>query len=399
LAGLKVLDLSRVLAGPWAGQLLADMGADVIKVERPGAGDDTRQWGPPHRLDPTGQPTDEAAYFLAANRGKRSLALDIASPAGQRIIRQLALQSDVVLENFKRGTLARYGLDHATLAADHPALVMASITGFGQTGPHADRPGYDFVIQGMAGLMSITGTPESGPTKVGVAVVDITTGLYTVIGVLAAALHARATGQGQHLDLALFDVQLGWLANQAMNVLAAGRTPGLLGNAHPSIVPYQDFPTADGRITIAVGNDRQFAALCRVLGVADWSADPRFSSNAARVAHRDILIADLTARLSTHPSAHWLAALEAADVPCGPILTIAEALASPQAVARDLVIEQPHPVAGTVRTVANPIRFSATPVDYPEPPPMLGAHSRHILHDLGYSEIEIDALFAEGVVG
>jgi crotonobetainyl-CoA:carnitine CoA-transferase CaiB-like acyl-CoA transferase len=398
LAGIKVLDLSRVLAGPWAGQLLADMGADVIKIERPGAGDDTRGWGPPFALKPDGTHSTEAAYFLSANRGKKSVAVNMTTPEGQELIRKLADTSDIVIENFKRGDLARYGLDFATLSARNPKLVYCSITGFGQTGPNADRAGYDFIIQGMAGLMSVTGSSESGPMKVGVAVTDITTGLYSTIGILAALHHARTTGQGQQIDMALFDVQLGWLANQNMNYLAGGKTPALLGNAHPNIVPYQDFPTTDRRLIVAVGNDTQFAKFCTVLGMADWATDDRFSKNASRVAHRDILVAQIAMIMETRPSAYWQAALDTAGVPCGPIQSIPDAWESDQAIARELKVHQSHPGIGTVTTAAAPIRFSETPVAYDHAPPMLGADTYAVLEQAGFSVAEIEDLQRCGAI-
>ena len=396
LAGLRVLDLSRVLAGPWAGQILADLGADVVKVERPGAGDDTRGWGPPFLDDGQGGAGD-AAYFLAANRNKRSLALDIADPRGQQVVRRLAAQSDVVLENFKRGDLARYGLDYASLAAERPGLVYCSITGFGQDGPHADRPGYDFVIQGMAGLMSITGAAGGEPTKAGVAIADLTTGMYATIAILAALRHRDATGEGQHIDMALFDVQLGWMANQAMNFLVGGKVPGRLGNAHPNIVPYQDFPTATRRITVAVGNDRQFASFAAVLGAPQWADDERFASNRARVANRATLVDAIEAVLATRPAEQWLPALDAAGIPAGPVNDLAQAFADPQAASRGLVVELPHPTAGSVRTVAQPMKFSRTAPEYRSAPPLLGQHSRAVLRDAGLDDESIAALEAAGV--
>jgi crotonobetainyl-CoA:carnitine CoA-transferase CaiB-like acyl-CoA transferase len=398
LAGLKILDLSRVLAGPWCGQILADLGAEVIKVERPGGGDDTRQWGPPFLHDANGQATDIAAYYLAANRGKQSIAVDMTTAEGQAILHKLVRQSDILLENFKTGDLARYNMDYDTARTLNPRLIYCSVTGFGQTGPNASRPGYDYIIQAMAGLMSVTGTAETGPLKVGVAVADLTTGMYAAIGVLAALHHVRATGLGQHIDMALFDVQLSWLANQNMTYLAAGKTPGLLGNGHPSIVPYQDFATSDRRLIIAVGNDKQFAQLCAVLEMPDLASDPRFATNAARVAHRDLLLPMIDARAAQKSSVHWQAALDAAGIPCGPINDIAEAFGSDQAQARGLRVRLPHDTAGYVDTVANPIKFSTTPVDYHLPPPALGAHTHSVLTSLGYSAAEIDALAAKSIV-
>jgi crotonobetainyl-CoA:carnitine CoA-transferase CaiB-like acyl-CoA transferase len=398
LQGLRVLDLSRVLAGPWATQILADLGAEVIKVERPGTGDDTRGWGPPFVAGADGT-TGDAAYFLAANRGKRSLAIDIADPRGAAIVRAIAAAVDVVVENFKVGALARYGLDYAALAAVRPDLVYCSITGFGQDGPNADRPGYDFVIQAMSGLMSITGAAEGQPTKVGVAICDITTGLYATIAILAALRHRDATGEGQHIDMALFDTTLGWMANQAMNYLVSGKAPCAMGNAHPNIVPYQDFATATRRIAVAVGNNGQFRAFAAALGRPEWADDTRFATSAARVANRAALVAAIETVLTTAPARHWLAALDAAGVPAGPVNTLEQAFAEPQTAARGLVIEQRHPLAGSIRTMAQPMRFSRTPVDHGAPPPLLGADSRVVLRAAGVGDAEIEALVAAGVVG
>ncbi len=383
LTGVRVLDLSRVLAGPWAGQLLADLGADVVKVEKPGAGDDTRAWGPPYLKDASGRDTLEATYFLCANRNKRSVAIDIATPEGQAQVRALAQQADVLLENFKVGGLQRYGLDYASLKETNPRLVYCSITGFGQTGPYAARAGYDFLIQGMGGLMSVTGQPDgepgAGPQKVGVALTDIMTGLYATIAVQAALAERETSGLGQHIDLALLDVQIACLANQASNYLAGGLVPRRMGNAHPNIVPYQAFPTADGDIILAVGNDGQFAKFCAVAGHPEWSSDARFASNAQRVANRAVLVPLLRQATVMRTSADWIAALEAAGVPCGPINRIDEVFADPQVVARGLHIELPHPLAGTVPLVANPIRLSGSPVAYQRPPPLLGEHTAEVL--------------------
>lgn len=384
LAGLKVLDLSRVLAGPWASQLLGDLGADVVKVERPGSGDDTRRWGPPW-LEGADGPTDESAYFLCANRNKRSLVVDLASPDGQALVRRLAARADVVIENFKVGGLAAYGLDHASLRRDNPRLVYCSITGFGQTGPYAQRAGYDFLIQGLGGLMSLTGRPDgepgAGPMKVGVALTDITTGLYATVAILAALAHRQRSGEGQHIDMALLDVQVACLANQASNYLVGQRIPQRLGNAHPSIVPYQDFPTADGHMIIAVGNDGQFAKLCAALGQPAWSADERFATNPARVKHRLVLIGRLAEVTMTRPTAHWIAVMEKAGVPCGPINTLDQVFADPQVQARGLRVELPHPLSDALSVVANPIRLSGTPVRYRQAPPRLGEHSGQVLAD------------------
>ncbi len=399
LAGLKVLDLSRVLAGPWAAQLLADLGAEVIKIEKPGAGDDTRSWGPPFACDATGVQTDVSTYFLAANRGKHSVAVDISVAAGQAIIKRLAADSDIFIENFKLGDLARYGLGFADLHAINPRLIYCSITGFGQTGPNAHRAGYDFIIQGMAGLMSVTGTAESGPVKSGVAVSDITSGLYATIAILAALNHVRTTGQGQHIDIALFDVQLGWLANQNLGYLAAGKTPGLMGNAHPSIVPYQDFPTSDGRVIIAVGNDSQFRKLCAQMNCPERASDDRFIKNAGRVANRHILLPLLAQQFAAHPTAHWIAALEQVGVPCGPIQSVAQAWDSDQAMARKLRRPVVHATLGKIDTAAPPIKYSATPLIEDRAPPLLGADTVAILERCGYDEDTIAQWQRDGVVG
>ena len=383
LHGLKVLDLSRVLAGPWAGQLLGDLGADVVKVERPGPGDDTRTWGPPWVKDETGADSRQAAYFQCANRNKRSVAIDIATPEGQAQVRALAAQADVVLENFKVGGLAAYGLDYASLAAVNPHLVYCSITGFGQTGPYAPRAGYDFLIQGMGGLMSLTGRSDAedgaGPQKVGVALVDVMTGLYATIAVLAALSHRDRTGEGQHIDMALLDVQVATLANQASNYLTSGVAPRRMGNAHPNIVPYQDFPTADGDMILAIGNDGQFARFCTAAGHSEWAADERFATNPARVANRTVLIPLLRQATVMKTTAEWISTLESLAVPCGPINRLPEVFDDPQVVARGLRIDVPHPAFGSVPLVACPIRLSATPVQYRSAPPMLGEHTAEVL--------------------
>jgi crotonobetainyl-CoA:carnitine CoA-transferase CaiB-like acyl-CoA transferase len=385
LAGIKVLDLSRVLAGPWAAQMLGDLGADVVKVERPGSGDDTRAWGPPYLQDAQGQPTDVAAYFLCANRNKRSIAIDIATPEGAAQVRALAAQADVLLENFKVGGLKQYGLDYDTLAAVNPRLVYCSITGFGQTGPYASRAGYDFLIQGMGGLMSVTGRPEgdegAGPQKVGVALVDILTGLYATIGIQAALAERARSGRGQQVDLGLLDVQVACLANQAASYLAAGVVPRRMGNAHPTIVPYQDFPTADGDVILAIGNDHQFGKFCAEAGHPEWASDERFATNPQRVKHRAVLIPLLRQATVMRTTAQWIAALEKAGVPCGPINRIDQVFADPQVRAKGLRIEMPHAQAGTVALVANPIRLSDSPVTYRHAPPALGAHTDEVLAD------------------
>ena len=404
LQHVRVLDLSRVLAGPWAAQTLGDLGAEVIKVERPGVGDDTRQWGPPFLKDPQGQPTGESAYYLCANRNKKSVTIDFTQPAGQVLVRDLAQQCDVVIENFKSGGLAQYGLDYATLSALNPRLVYCSITGFGQTGPYAHRAGYDFLIQGMGGLMSITGKPDGeaggGPVKVGVALTDILTGLYASTAILAALQAREHTGRGQHVDLALLDVQVACLANQGMNYLYSGKVPERMGNAHPNTVPYQDFPTADGHMILAIGNDGQFARFCIAAGQPEWASDARFVSNAARLAHRTELITlvrTLTVQRSTHD---WIALLEQHAVPCGPINTVADVFADEQVKARGMQIEMQHPQAGGIPLVASPIRLSDTPVQYRSSPPQLGQHTQAVLRDqLGLSTQTIDELFKQGVLG
>ena len=403
LSGLRVLDLSRVLAGPWASQTLADMGAEVIKIERPGAGDDTRGWGPPFAKDANGNDTTEAAYYLTANRGKKSLTIDITKPEGQEIVRNLAAESDVVLENFKVGGLAKYGLDYATLSKVNPKLVYCSITGFGQDGPYKDRPGYDFMIQGMGGLMSITGAPDSAPggqpMKVGVAVADIFTGLYATIGILAALHHRDVTGEGQYIDLALLDVQTAVLANQAMNYLATGNAPGRLGNAHPNIVPYEAFPTADGYLILAVGNDSQFKSFCAVAGLDALPLDERYATNRNRVANRTELVPLIRQAMVTKTTDEWIDALEKANVPCGPINTLDRVFDNPQVKHRGMVKQLDHPTAGTVPTVSNPIKFSKTPITDEKAPPMLGQHSDEILRKVAdLSDDQIAKLRDAGIV-
>jgi crotonobetainyl-CoA:carnitine CoA-transferase CaiB-like acyl-CoA transferase len=386
LSHIRVLDLSRVLAAPWAGQNLADLGAEVIKVERPGKGDDSRAYGPPWLKDRSGNDTAESAYFAAANRGKKSITVDLSKPQGQELVRKLAEHSDVLLENYKYGDLARYGLGYADLKRVNPGLIYCSVTGFGQTGPYRDRPGYDFMIQGMGGLMSITGErddlPGGGPQRVGVPIVDIMTGMYASIAVCAAIAHRAETGVGQHLDLALLDTQVAFLANQAMNYLATGDIPGRLGNAHPNIVPYQTFTTSDGAIILACGNDNLYRKFCEVAGRPDLATDERFVTNGKRVENRATLtplLADVFAKKTTR---EWVDALETAGVPNGPINNIAQVFEEPQVVARGVKIELEHPTAGTVPLVASPMRFSATPVEPKRPPPVLGQHTDEILRDL-----------------
>ncbi|MDO9320335.1 MAG: CaiB/BaiF CoA-transferase family protein [Pseudomonas sp.] len=386
LAHIRVLDLSRVLAGPWAGQVLADLGAEVIKIERPGCGDDTRAWGPPFLKDAEGRDTSEAAYYLSANRNKQSVTVDFTQAEGQRLIRELAAQCDVVLENFKVGGLAAYGLDYEALKAVNPRLIYCSITGFGQDGPYAKRAGYDFMIQGLGGLMSLTGRAEgedgAGPMKVGVAVTDILTGLYATVGVLAALNHREQTGIGQHVNLALLDVQVACLANQAMNFLTSGVPPRRLGNSHPNIVPYQDFPSADGDFVLTVGNDSQFRKFCEVAGQREWADDSRFISNSARVANREVLVPLIRQVTVFKTTAQWLAALEQAGVPCGPINNLAQVFADPHVQARGLRLDMPHSLGGTTPQVASPLRLSATPVEYRNAPPLLGEHTDAVLQRL-----------------
>lgn len=385
LSHLRVLDLTRVLAGPWATQLLADLGADVLKVEHPQHGDDTRGWGPPYMTDSSGEQV-ESAYFMCANRNKKSVTIDITDTAGQATLRQLAQESDVFIENYKVGGLAKYGLDYEALSAINPRLIYCSITGFGQTGPYAQRPGYDFMIQGLGGLMSLTGHPDGEPggepMKVGVALTDILTGLHATTAILAALAWRERSGEGQHIDLALLDVQVSCLANQAMNYLVTGLPPGRVGNAHPSIVPYQSFPTADGDMILAVGNDKQFTAFCVVAGIPELSADERFSTNAARVKHRTVLVPLLRAATTLRSTAEWIRLLEQASVPCGPINDLAQVFSDPHVKARGLRVDIPHQQLGHVPAVASPIRLSKTPVRYRHAAPALGEHTEIVLSTL-----------------
>lgn len=399
LAGIKVLDLARVLAGPWCSQMLGDLGAEVIKVEQPGQGDDTRRWGPPFLEDGS----RDSAYYLCANRNKRSVAIDIARPEGQALIRQLAEQADIVLENFRVGGLAKYGLDYASLKAVKPDLIYCSITGFGQTGPEKDKGGYDFLIQAMSGLMSVTGLPDgepgAGPLKVGIPISDLSTGLYAVISILAALQHRNRTGEGQHIDLALLDSQVALLANQASGWLNGGMEPRRLGNQHPTIVPYQDFACADGRIMIALGNDRQFRDLCTVLGLPELAEDDRFAVSANRSANRAAMFAAIEPAIASWQSDELLAALEAAKLPCGRINSIPEALDHPQVQARGLVHEIAREDGTPVRFIGFPGQFSASPATYRHAPPRSGADTADVLADkLGLGEAEIAALVAAGVI-
>ncbi len=403
LSHVRVLDLSRVLAGPWTGQNLADLGAEVIKVERPVKGDDSRAFGPPWLKDEAGNDTSESAYFAAANRGKKSITVDLSKPAGQSIVRDLACRCDVLLENYKYGDLARYGLGYDDLKGANPGLIYCSVTGFGQTGPYRDRPGYDFMIQGMGGLMSVTGErddlPGGGPQRVGVPIVDIMTGMYASIAVCAALANRAVTGQGQHLDLALLDTQVAFLANQAMNYLASGEVPQRLGNAHPNIVPYQTFKTRDGDIILACGNDNLFNKFCEVAQCQPLARDPRFETNAKRVENRKALTELLGPIFHTRTTREWVKALEAAGVPNGPINNIREVFEEPQVIARGMKIELPHPKAGKATLVANPMKFSGTPLEYVNAPPTLGQHTGQILREtLGLSAEKIEELRAQRVI-
>jgi crotonobetainyl-CoA:carnitine CoA-transferase CaiB-like acyl-CoA transferase len=403
LSHIRVLDLSRVLAAPLASQNLADFGAEVIKVERPGVGDDTRGWGPPYLKDREGRDTTDAVYYLCANRGKKSLTLDIATPAGQDIVRRLAARSDIVLENYKTGALKRYGLDYASLSAVNPRLIYCSVTGFGQTGPYAARPGYDPVMQAMGGLMSITGEPDTapggGPLRAGVAVTDLMTAAYATIAMLAALAHRDASGAGQHIDLALLDVQVFNLANVGLNYLHTGALPGRHGNAHVNVVPSQAFHCKGGLMMVACGNDAQFERLCGALGRPELARDPRFATNAARFANKDALVALLEDITRARPAAEWVALLEPAGVPCGPVNDVAQVFADPQVRARGMRVEVEHPVAGPIPLIANPVRLSRTPITYDRPPPLFGAHTREILGGLlGMDAAEIDRLARDRVI-
>jgi crotonobetainyl-CoA:carnitine CoA-transferase CaiB-like acyl-CoA transferase len=411
LDGIRVLDLSRVLAGPWCTQTLADLGADVIKIERPGTGDDTRTWGPPFLTDADGKET-EAAYYLGANRNKRSVTCDIAQPAGQALIHELVAHCDVFVENFKVGDMARYGLDYASLKAINPRLVYCSVTGFGQDGPYAERAGYDYAIQGMGGLMSVTGERDDiggGPQKVGVAVADLMTGMYATVGILAALRHAERTGEGQQVDMALLDTQVAMLANLGANYLVSGKAPGRVGNAHQNIVPYQVFEVAaaaDGskdHLILAVGNDSQYLKFCQVANIPELGVNPLFARNRDRVLNRKQLVPILETVMKTRSKADWLGELEAAKVPCGAINNLAEVFADPQVAARDMVTQWDHPIKSDLRLVASPIKLGATPVRTSGsgglPPPLLGQHTEEVLHDLlGYPEARLSELKQKAVI-
>ena len=402
LSHVKVLDLSRVLAGPWAGQLLADLGADVIKVERPGAGDDTRSWGPPFLKNPDGTDSKDAGYFLAVNRGKRSLTLSLDKPEGQRIVRQLAARSDILLENYKVGTLERFGLDYESLKKENPRLIYCSVTGFGQSGPRRDQAAYDFAIQAMGGLMSITGErddkPGGGPQKVGIPIVDIMTGMYATVAMLAALARRAQSGQGEYIDIGMLDVLVGSLANQAMNHLLSGKPPRRSGNAHPNIQPQDVFRCRDGELVIVVGNDGQFAKFCEVLGHPEWTTDERFATNPARIRNLAALTPMIVAELAKENRAHWVAALEGAGVPCGPINNIAEAFADPQVKHRGMLFDMPHPSGARLPQVASPMRFRETPLRHEVPPALLGQHTEQILLELNYDKEQIRGLKGKGVI-
>ncbi len=402
LSHVKVLDLSRILAAPWAGQILADLGAEVIKVERPGVGDDTRAWGPPYLKDADGNDTKEAGYYLAVNRGKRSITISLEKPEGQRIVRELALQCDIVLENYKAGTLERYGLDQASLRAINPRLIYCSVTGFGQTGPRRDQPAYDFLIQAMGGLMSVTGEkdghPGGGPQKVGIPIVDLMTGMYTAVAVLAALARRNETGRGDSIDIGMLDVQVATLSNQAMNYLVSGKVPVRNGNAHPNIQPQDVFACADGDVILVVGNDSQFARLCGVFGRTEWAADPRFASNPQRVRNIGELSRLLREEFARWTRASLISALDAAGVPCGAINTVAEVFEDPQVKARGMLTHVPHPSGVDVPQVASPMRFSDANLQTQAAPPLLGQHSDAILAQLGYCAADIAALRTAGVV-
>ncbi|RSZ30783.1 CoA transferase [Variovorax beijingensis] len=402
LSHVKVLDLSRILAAPWASQILADLGAEVIKVERPGTGDDTRTWGPPFLKDAEGKDTKEAGYYLAVNRGKRSITVSLDKPEGQKIIKELAMRADIVLENYKAGTLARHGLDEASLRRINPRLIYCSVTGFGQTGPRRDQPAYDFLIQAMGGLMSVTGEkdgrPGGGPQKVGIPIVDLMTGMYTAVAVLAALARRNETGVGDAIDIAMLDVQVATLSNQAMNYLVSGRVPQRNGNAHPNIQPQDVYGCADGDVILVVGNDAQFARLCEVFGRGDWAADERFATNAQRVRNIGELSAMLRDVFATWERGQLIAALDKAGVPCGPINTVADVFEEPQVKARGMLRHVPHPSGVDAPQVASPMRFAEAALQTQAAPPLLGQHSDDILSELGYSAAGIHALREAGAI-
>ncbi len=403
LDGLRVLDLTRVLAGPWCTQMLADFGADVIKVENPDGGDDTRSWGPPFLKDKDGNDTREAAYYLSANRNKRSVTVNLRSEEGRKVIRELAAKSDVLVENFKVGGLAKMGLGYEDLKEINPRLIYVSITGFGQTGPRAQEPGYDYLIQGLGGIMSITGNPDgapgAGPQRVGIAITDLTTGMYATIATLAALAHREKTGRGQYIDMALLDVHVGWLANQAMNYFIGGNVPQRTGPWHPNLAPYQPFPCQDGEVIVACGNDRQFRILTRELGVPELADDPRFVTVPDRNANRELLSGLIEAQMRRRPRAHWLDALPKAGVPCSGLNTIDKTFEEPQILARNMKIAVPHPLAGEIPNVANPIKFSEAELSYRRAAPLLGEHTDEVLREvLGLQDDRIEALKVSGAL-
>ena len=401
LSGITVLDLTRVLAGPYCTQMLGDLGADVIKIERPGAGDDTRRFAPPFMAGPDGEDSSESAYFMSANRNKRSVEVDLTSETGQALVRELAMKADVIVENFKTGNLAKYGLGYDDLKDANPKLVYCSITGFGQTGPYAARPGYDFLIQGMGGIMSITGEADGEPQKVGVPIADIMSGMFAAVAINAALRHAAVTGQGQYIDIGMLDTQVAWLVNQGMNFLHSGQAERL-GNAHPNIVPYQVFETADGHIAVAVGNDNQFRTFAGILGEPELADQPLFATNDSRVRNRDEVVAHLQAIMKTQSSKHWLTELEANKIGCGPINTLDQVFEDPHVKAREMVVNVPHPLAGPdgAQLIASPLKLSGTPVAYRHHPPLLGQHTDEVLRDvLGYDDDRIATLRDDGAIG
>jgi crotonobetainyl-CoA:carnitine CoA-transferase CaiB-like acyl-CoA transferase len=403
LSHLRVLDLSRVLAGPWAAQNLADLGAEVIKIERPGAGDDTRGWGPPWMKDAQGKDTSESAYFLSVNRNKKSVTLDISKPEGQNIARELAGKCHVLIENYKVGTLKKYGLGYERLKTTNPSIIYCSVTGFGQDGPYAPRPGYDFIFQGMGGLMSITGErdgqPGAGPQKVGIAITDVLTGMYASVAILAAITHRERTGQGQYIDSALLDTMVAFNANQIVSYFCSGKVPLRWGNAHPQVVPYEVFPTADGHIILAIGNDGQFERFCEVAGAAGLAREPRFTTMSQRIVHRGELIPLIAEIMRTRTKREWIELLEAATVPCGPINNMKEVFEDPQVQHRKLRVDMPHPLGGVAPVVASPLRLSETPVEYRLAPPTLGQHNEEVLKGLlGRGDADLKRLKDAGIV-
>jgi crotonobetainyl-CoA:carnitine CoA-transferase CaiB-like acyl-CoA transferase len=400
LSDIRVFDMTRVLAGPTCTQLLGDLGADIVKIERPGEGDDTRGWGPPFLKDSDGRDTAESSYFLSANRAKRSLTLDFTKSEGRELALRLLARCDVLIENYKVGTLARYGLGYETIHAKFPRLIYCSLTGFGQTGPYAPRPGYDYLAQAMGGMMSLQGEPEGEPMKSAVATADLTTGMYSAVAILAALRHRDRTGVGQQIDMALLDAQVAWLGNQAQAYLTSGQAPPRLGNAHSSVVPYQVFASADGHIVLAIGNDGQFRKFCTFAGVPELASDPRFTTNSRRIVNREALVPILEAVIAAKPSSHWFVGLEREGVPCSPINRLDQVFADPQVRAREMVVTVPHQAAGApIPVLANPIKYSETPIEYRRPPPTLGQHTDEILRELlGMEATEIEGLRKAGVI-